>query len=53
VLYAGPYEHAVTGVGVNESAILVHDPQQGRLWIDKQDFEATYRTYNQMAVILH
>jgi uncharacterized protein YvpB len=52
VLYAGPYEHAVTGVGVNEAAILVHDPQQGRIWLAKRDFEETYRTYNQMAVIL-
>lgn len=52
VLYAGPYEHAVTGVGVSENSILIHDPLAGTIWVDKTEFEATYRTYNQMAVIL-
>jgi uncharacterized protein YvpB len=52
VLYAGPFEHAVTGVGVNEGSILINDPLSGQFWVDKATFESTYRTYNQMAVII-
>jgi uncharacterized protein YvpB len=51
VLYAGPYEHAVTAVGVRGNSILIHDPLAGTIWVEKPEFEATYRTYNQMAVI--
>lgn len=50
--YAGPVEHAVTAVGVSPTAILINDPLLGVAWIDKATFEASYATYNQMAVIL-
>jgi uncharacterized protein YvpB len=50
--YAGPVEHAVTVAGIGEEDVLVDDPDAGSLWIDKDDFEATYLTFGRMAVIL-
>ena len=52
VLYAGPVEHAVTVVGVNETSVLVNDPISGPEWVSKSTFEAAYSTYQQMAVVL-
>ena len=50
--YAGPVEHAVTLAGVGQGDVLVFDPHAGPLWLDKDDFEATYATFGRMAVIL-
>ncbi len=52
VPYAGPVEHTVTVVGVNEDSVLVNDPLSGPQWVSKSTFEAAYSTYQQMAVIL-
>jgi hypothetical protein len=45
-------EHAVTLAGVGQGDVLVFDPHAGPLWLDKDDFEATYATFGRMAVIL-
>jgi uncharacterized protein YvpB len=50
--YAGPVEHAVTVVGVNQSSVLVNNPWSGPEWVSKSTFEAAYAIYDQMAVIL-
>ena len=50
--YAGPVEHAVTAAGVDPARILINDPLLGSNWITKATFEASYATYNQMAVII-
>lgn len=52
VPYAGPVEHAVTVVGVNETSVLVNNPMSGPEWVSKSTFEASYWTYQQMAVVL-
>jgi hypothetical protein len=52
VPYAGPVEHAVTLVAVREGYVLVYDPDAGPLWIYQPDFEATYETFGEMAVVL-
>jgi uncharacterized protein YvpB len=52
VPYAGPVEHAVTVVGVNEASVLVNNPISGPEWVSKSTFEAAYSTYQQMAVVL-
>lgn len=52
VPYAGPVEHAVTVVGVNDSSVLVNNPWSGPEWVSKSTFEAAYAIYDQMAVIL-
>lgn len=52
VPYAGPVEHAVTVVGVDEGAVLVNNPWSGPEWVSKSTFEAAYAIYDQMAVIL-
>jgi uncharacterized protein YvpB len=45
-------EHAVTLVGVRADAVLVNDPWFGRRWHSKTEFEAAYRTFDNMAVII-
>lgn len=52
VPYAGPVEHAVTVVGVDESSVLINNPWSGPEWVSKTTFEAAYAVYDQMAVIL-
>ena len=50
--YAGPVEHAVTVVGVTSTTVYVNDPDFGQYQVSKSVFEASYATYNQMAVVL-
>src|ERR1700682_3815123 len=50
--YAGPVEHAVTIVGVTPTQVYVNNPDVGVEIIPKSLFEASYATYNYMAVIL-
>ncbi len=50
----GPFEHAVTLVGVTPTSVLVNNPMREAdwEWVTKDDFEAAYRTFGDMAVIL-
>ena len=50
--YAGPVEHAVTVVGVTSTDVIINNPDFGREVISKSVFEASYSTYNNMAVVL-
>lgn len=50
--FAGPVEHAVTVVGVTPDSVFVNNPITGQEWVSRSAFEAAYRTYNDMAVIL-
>lgn len=52
VPYAGPVEHAVAVVGVQEDSVLVNNPWSGPEWVSKSTFEAAYSAYYQMAVII-
>ena len=52
VPYAGPVEHAVTVVGVTPTQVYINNPDFGLQVISRTLFEATYATYNNMAVIL-
>src|SRR5215470_7032966 len=52
VPFAGPVEHAVTVVGVDEGSVLINNPWSGQEWVDKTTFEAAYAVYDQMAVIV-
>jgi len=52
VPYAGPVEHAVIAVGVDPARVLINDPLLGVVWLQRDLFERTYATYNDMAVIL-
>ena len=52
VPYAGPVEHAVTVVGVDQGSVLINNPWSGPEWVNKSTFEAAYAIYDQMAVIL-
>ena len=51
--YAGPVEHAVTVVGVTPTTVYINNPDFGLQVISKSLFEATYATYNDMAVVLN
>ena len=51
VQFGSPYEHAVTLIGVTTDNLLVNNPWFGRQWIPKSTFEASYGTFNHMAVI--
>ena len=53
VLFAGTAEHAATIVGVSPTSVLVNDPDRSQYWMDKATFEASYATYNRMAVVLN
>lgn len=50
----GPVEHAITLVGVTETAVLVNNPSRKKdwQWVTRSAFEQAYRTYGNMAVIL-
>lgn len=50
--YAGPVEHAVTVVGVTGTDVIINNPEFGREVISKGVFEASFATYNNMAVVL-
>jgi uncharacterized protein YvpB len=50
--YAGPVEHAVTVVGVTPTQVYINNPDTGVEIISKAVFDASYSTYNNMAVIL-
>jgi uncharacterized protein YvpB len=50
--YAGPVEHAVTVVGVTSTDVVINNPDSGQEVISKSVFEASYATYNNMAVVL-
>lgn len=52
VPYAGPVEHAVAVVGVQEHSVLVNNPWSGPEWVSKSTFEASYSAYYEMAVII-
>ena len=52
VQYEGPVEHAVTVIGVDQNSVYVFNPWFGPQWISRSTFEASYATYNRMAVIL-
>ncbi|HEV1992625.1 MAG TPA: C39 family peptidase [Candidatus Dormibacteraeota bacterium] len=45
-------EHAVTLIGVRPDAVLINDPWFGQHWHSKAQFEAAYRTFDNMAVIV-
>jgi uncharacterized protein YvpB len=45
-------EHAVSVIGVRPDAVLVNDPWFGQHWHPKAQFEAAYRTFDNMAVIV-
>lgn len=45
-------EHAVTLAGVRPDAVLINDPWFGQHWHSKAQFEAAYRTFDNMAVIV-
>jgi uncharacterized protein YvpB len=45
-------EHAVTVIGVRPDAVLINDPWYGQHWHPKAQFEAAYRTFDNMAVII-
>jgi uncharacterized protein YvpB len=45
-------EHAVTVIGVKREAVLINDPWFGPAWHPKAQFEATYRTFAGMAVVV-
>jgi hypothetical protein len=45
-------EHAVTLAGVSGTTVTVNNPDSGDEATLKATFEATYATYNQMAVVL-
>src|SRR6202171_5745753 len=45
-------EHAVTVIGVRPDAVLINDPWFGQHWHSKAQFEAAYRTFDNMAVIV-
>jgi uncharacterized protein YvpB len=50
--YAGPVEHAVTLVGVRPDSVWINNPLTGLERISKPVFEAAYRVYADMAVVL-
>ena len=50
--YSGAVEHAVTLVGVSPDSVLVDNPWTGQQWVSKATFEASFATYNHMAVML-
>lgn len=52
VPYAGPIEHAVAVVGVQEHSVLVNNPGSGPEWVSKSTFETAYSAYDEMAVII-
>ena len=50
--YAGPFEHAVTVVGVTAAEVVINNPASGVETIDKATFARSFATYGGMAVVL-
>ncbi len=53
VIWSGPIEHALTVVGVTSSSVLVYNPWFGIQWLSRGEFEQSYATYDDMAVVLN
>ncbi|HWE30243.1 MAG TPA: C39 family peptidase [Polyangia bacterium] len=51
----GPHEHAVAVVGVERDVVVIDNPLQATEWqrVAKSQFEASFQTFANMAVILH
>jgi uncharacterized protein YvpB len=45
-------EHAVAVIGVTPAMVLLNDPYYGQRWHTRVEFEASYSTFGDMAVIL-
>jgi uncharacterized protein YvpB len=45
-------EHAVAVIGVTPGLVLLNDPYYGQRWHTRAEFEASYSTFGDMAVIL-
>jgi uncharacterized protein YvpB len=45
-------EHAVAVIGVTPTLVLLNDPYFGQRWHSRAEFEASYSTFGDMAVIL-
>jgi uncharacterized protein YvpB len=45
-------EHAVAVIGVTPTQVLLNDPWYGQRWHSRSEFEASYSTFGDMAVIL-
>jgi uncharacterized protein YvpB len=45
-------EHAVAVIGVTPAQVLLNDPWYGQRWHSRAEFEASYGTFGDMAVIL-
>jgi uncharacterized protein YvpB len=45
-------EHAVAVIGVTPAQVLLNDPWFGQRWHSRAEFEASYSTFNDMAVVL-
>ena len=39
-------------VGFTSTSVLVNDPDRGRYWVSRGQFEAAYRVYGNMAVAI-
>jgi uncharacterized protein YvpB len=52
IAYVGPFEHAVTVIGVTPTQVYVNNPDFGLEVIPRSLFESAYATFNNMAVIL-
>ncbi|MFZ0217860.1 MAG: C39 family peptidase, partial [Candidatus Dormiibacterota bacterium] len=50
--YAGPEEHTMVVTGVTPTEVRVNDPDRGQYWVPKAQFEANYRVYNEMVVVI-
>ena len=45
-------EHAVAVIGVTPAAVLLNDPYFGQRWHSRAEFEASYSTFGDMAVVI-
>jgi uncharacterized protein YvpB len=45
-------EHAVAVIGVTPAVVLLDDPYYGQRWHSRAEFEASYSTFGDMAVVL-
>jgi uncharacterized protein YvpB len=54
VVFGRGFEHSVVLVGTGADAVQVYDPEPdvGRHWMSKADFEAAYQVFGRMAVVL-
>jgi uncharacterized protein YvpB len=46
------HEHAVAVIGVTPALVLLNDPWFGQRWHTRAEFEASYSTFGDMAVVL-